>query len=231
MKRVINLSYIRAMAVMSVILLPVNISAQNLRFAIHADPMISWIGSNESEYVNEGLKPGVDIGLDVIHFFADNYAISSGISIISAGGRQSSTQTDTLVFTNFNQVVEEGTEVKYNLQYMNIPLGLRLQTNQVGYLTYYTDMGFDLRLLIKSTIDISALGIDHEIARNEVYGMNAGWHIGAGLEYELGIDLSLIAGLSYAQDFFDVTKDLEDVNQTEDRSGLRMVKIRLGIKF
>jgi hypothetical protein len=231
MKRVINLSYIRAMAVMSVILLPVNISAQNLRFAIHADPVISWIGSNESEYVSEGLKPGVDIGLDVIHFFADNYAISSGISIISAGGRQSSTQTDTLVFTNFNQVVEEGTEVKYNLQYMNIPLGLRLQTNQVGYLTYYTDMGFDLRLLIKSTIDISALGIDHEIARNEVYGMNAGWHIGAGLEYELGIDLSLIAGLSYAQDFFDVTKDLEDVNQTEDRSGLRMVKIRLGIKF
>jgi hypothetical protein len=231
MKRVINLSYIRALAVMSVILLPVNISAQNLRFAIHADPVISWIGSNESEYVNEGLKPGVDIGLDVIHFFADNYAISSGISIISAGGRQSSTQTDTLVFTNFNQVVEEGTEVKYNLQYINIPLGLRLQTNQVGYLTYYTDMGFDLRLLIKSTIDISALGIDHEIARNEVYGMNAGWHIGAGLEYELGIDLSLIAGLSYAQDFFDVTKDLEDVNQTEDRSGLRMVKIRLGIKF
>lgn len=216
---------------MAVIIIPTITDAQDLKFAVHADPVISWIGSNESEYTNEGVKPGVDIGLNVIHFFADNYAISTGISLISAGGRQSSTQADTLVFTNFNQVVEEGTEVKYNLQYMNIPIGLRLQTNQVGYLTYYTDMGFDLRLLIKSTIDISAIGIDHENARNEVYGMNAGWHIGAGLEYELGIDLSLIAGLSYAQDFFDITKDLEDVHQVEDRSGLRMIRVRLGIKF
>ena len=61
--------------------------------------------------------------------------------------------------------------------------------------------------------------------------MNAGWHVGAGLEYELGIDLSLIAGLSYGQDFFDITKDLEDVSQTDDRSGMRMVRIRLGLKF
>ena len=84
MKRVINLSFARALTIAAVILLPVNISAQNLKFAIHADPVISWMGSNESEYVNEGVKPGVDIGLNVLHFFADNYAISSGISIISA---------------------------------------------------------------------------------------------------------------------------------------------------
>ena len=231
MKRVINLSYVRALAVMAVILLPLNISAQNLRFAIHADPVISWMSSNESQYVSEGVKPGLDIGLNVFHFFADNYAISSGISIISAGGRQSSTLDRTLVFKNFTQDVPAGTEIKYNLQYINVPFGIRLQTNQVGYLTYYTDLGFDLRMLIKSTLDLTAMDIEKENAKNQVYGMNAGWHIGAGLEYELGIDLSLIAGLSYAQDFFDVTKDLEDVNQTEDRSGLRMVKIRLGIKF
>jgi hypothetical protein len=231
MKRVINLSFIRIIAVAAVIILPEHIYAQNLQFAIHADPVISWMGSNESEYVSEGVKAGVDVGLDVLHFFADNYAISSGISLISAGGRQSTTQDHTLVFTNFTQEVPAGTEMKYNLQYMNIPVGLRLQTNQVGYLTYFTDLGFDLRMLIKSTIDLPALAIEHENAKNEVYGMNAGWHIGAGLEYELGIDISLIAGLSYAQDFFDITKDLEDVNQTGDRSGLRMIKVRLGIRF
>jgi len=231
MKRVINLSFARALTIAAVILLPVNISAQNLKFAIHADPVISWMGSNESEYVNEGVKPGVDIGLNVLHFFADNYAISSGISIISAGGRQSSTLDHTLVFTNFTEDLPAGTEMKYNLQYLNVPVGIRLQTNQVGYLTYYTDLGFDLRMLLKSTIDLTALDIEHENAKNEVYGLNAGWHIDAGLEYELRIDLSFIAGLSYAQDFFDMTKDLEGVNQTEDRSGLRMVKIRFGIKF
>ena len=231
MKRVITLSFIRTLAVVAILIMPARAFTQNLEFAIHADPVISWMGSNESEYVSEGVKAGVDIGLDVLHFFADNYAISSGISLISAGGRQSTAGDQTVVFTNFTEIVPAGTEIKYNLQYLNIPAGIRLQTNQVGYLTYYTDLGFDLRVLIKSTIDLPAMDIDHENAKDEVYGMNAGWHIGGGLEYELGIDLSLIVGLSYAQDFFDITKDLEDVEQVEDKSGLRMVRIRFGLKF
>jgi hypothetical protein len=33
------------------------------------------------------------------------------------------------------------------------------------------------------------------------------------------------------RDFFDVTKDLEDVNQLDDRTVIRMFKIRLGLKF
>jgi len=231
MKRVINLSFIRTVVVISAIILPAQIYAQDLKFAVHADPVISWMASDESEYTSKGVKAGVDAGLDVLYFFADNYAFSSGISLISAGGRQSTVHDHTLVFTNFTQVVPAGAEMKYNLQYMNIPAGIRLQTNQVGYLTYFTDLGFDIRVLIKSTIDLPAFFIEQENAGNEVYGMNAGWHAGAGLEYELGIDLSLIAGLSYARDFFDITRDLEDAGQTGDRAGLRMVRITLGIKF
>jgi len=206
--------------------------SQELTFIVHADPVISWIGSNESEYTSEGAKAGFDIGLNVLHYFAENYAISSGISFISAGGRQSATEPHTMVFNNLDpQTLPAGDEMKYNLKYMNIPIGIRLQTNQVGYLTYFTDMGFDVRIMLKSTVDLPTLQIFDENAKTEVYGMNAGWHLGGGVEYELGIDASIIAGLSYGQDFFDITKDLEDVNQHDDRSGLRMFRIRLGLKF
>jgi hypothetical protein len=169
--------------------------------------------------------------LNVLHFFAENYAISSGISILSAGGRQSVTEDITMVFNNFTRDVEAGEEIRYNLRYLNIPAGLRLQTNQAGLMTYWTDLGFDIRLLLKSTIDIPSAQIDHENAKTEVYGLNLGWHLGGGIEYEMDIDASIVAGLSYGQDFFDVTKDLEDVYQPEDRSGLRMFRIVLGIKF
>jgi hypothetical protein len=137
-----------------------------------------------------------------------------------------------MVFNNLTPKVNAGDEMIYNLRYLNVPLGVRLQTNQVGYLTYFTDMGFDIRMLLKSTVDlpISSDGpITDENAKNEVYGMNAGWHFTFGVEYELGIEISIIAGLGYDQDFFDVTKDLQ--NQPEDRSGLRMVRFRLGVKF
>jgi long-subunit fatty acid transport protein len=61
--------------------------------------------------------------------------------------------------------------------------------------------------------------------------MNAGLHIYAGGEYELNMNLSVVGGIGYDQDFFDVTKDLKDVYQAEDRSGLRMFSFRFGIKF
>jgi len=231
MKKVFNRSLIRAFTLLLLTALTLRGSSQKLEFVVHADPVISWMGSNESEYQGEGARAGFDIGLNVLHFFAQNYAISSGISFVSAGGRQSATEIHTMVFNNFTQTIPAGEEMKYNLRYMNIPLGIRLQTNQVGYLTYFTDLGFDIRLLLKSTVDIPAMQISKENAKNEVYGLNAGWHLGGGIEYELSIDASIIAGISYAQDFFDITKDLADVYQPDDRTGLRMIRIRLGLKF
>lgn len=231
MERVTGWALPGVMAGMMLAVLPLTGNAQELVFVVHADPVISWMGSNESEYVNEGSKAGYDIGLNVLHFFAENYAVSTGISILSAGGRQSVTEDITMVFNNFTRDVGAGEEIRYNLRYLNIPAGLRLQTNQSGLLTYWTDLGFDMRLLLKSTVDIPSAQIDHENAKTEVYGLNLGWHLGAGIEYEMDIDASIVAGLSYGQDFFDVTKDLEDVYQPEDLSGLRMFRIMLGIKF
>ncbi len=231
MKRRISLITVRTGVLTLLLMSPFTGAAQHLEFAVHADPVISWIGSNEKIYTSEGARAGFDIGLDLFHYFADNYAISSGISIMSAGGRQSVSEDYTLVFNSFPRPVPAGDEIRYNLKYINIPLGVRLETDPVGFFVYYTDMGFDIRMLLKSTIDLPTLGISGENGRKQVFGMNAGWHIGGGVEYKLPIDASLIAGLIYAQDFFDVTKDLKNVNQPPDRSALRMVRIRLGLKF
>ena len=231
MKRAINRTLLRVMIMLMAVALPARILSQELKFAVHADPVISWMGSNESEYTGQGARAGFDIGLNVLHYFSENYAVSSGISFISAGGRQSASENHTMVFTNFQEEVPAGDEIRYNLRYMNIPAGIRLQTNQVGYFTYFTDLGFDFRMLLKSTVDLPTLQISAENAKNEIYGLNAGWHLGGGIEYELPINAAIIAGLSYAQDFFDVTKDLKDVYQHKDRSTIRMFRIRMGLKF
>jgi hypothetical protein len=209
----------------------VRVTAQDFEFGIHADPLICWMSTNSHEYNSEGVKPGFSLGLSVLHYFDDNYAISSGIGFITAGGRLSAVEQHVMVFSNFTELVAAGDEMVYNLRYLNIPVGFRLRTNQIGYFTLFTDLGLDIRALLNASVNIPQNQISKEKANTEVRAMNLGWHINAGIEYELGIKSSLVAGLGFEEDFFDVTKDLADVFQPKDKSGLRMVRIKLGIKF
>ncbi len=230
-KRVNIRSSLRILAGLLLITLPARGFAQKFDFAVHADPVISWMKSNKTDYQGEGLKTGLDLGVNVLHYLTGNIALSSGLSFITAGGRQSASDTHTMVFSNFTQTVPAGSEMNYSLRYLSLPAGVRFQTNQTGELTYYTDLGFDIRLLLKPTVDIPAMQINDENARKEVYLLNAGWHLGGGIEYELTDGVSIVAGVNYAQDFFDVTKDLEDVDQPDDRTRLKMIGVRLGLRF
>lgn len=205
--------------------------SQNLRFGVHCDPMITWMRSNSPEYNNEGARAGLSFGLNVLHYFDDNYALSTGVGFIIAGGRQSAEDLHVMVFNNASPSVPAGDEMIYHLRYLNIPAGFRLRTNQIGYLTLFTDLGLDMRFMLRSSVDIPQEQYFDEIAKNEVYGMNLGWHISAGIEYAIGRSTALVAGLGFDEDFFDITKDLEEVHQPVDRTGLNMVRIKFGIIF
>jgi hypothetical protein len=231
MERVINLVRVKALAILVFVTFAAPAAAQEMRFIAHADPLITWMSSKGSDYSSMGAKAGLDMGLNVLYYFRENYAASTGISFLAAGGRQSAFEEHEMVFNNFTQEVAPGEEMNYNLRYLNIPIGARYQTTPSGSMTYFADLGFDIRILLKSTVDLPSDDISDENARTEVYGMNAGWHATLGLEYELSIKTSLVAGLGFAKDFFDVTKDLENVFQPEDRSKLNMFRFRLGVKF
>lgn len=205
--------------------------SQDFEFSLHADPLLSWMSSNNSSYDGEGVRPGVSLGLDMVRYFDDNYGFKAGIGFFTAGGRLSAADRHVMVFNNRTDTIAAGDEMIYNLRYLNIPAGLHLRTNQIGYVTVFTDVGIDLRFLLRSTVDIPANEVNNELASKETYGINMGWHIAAGIEYELGIKSSIITGLGFDQDFFDITKDLVNAQQPEDRSGLRFVRIKFGIKF
>lgn len=205
--------------------------SQKLELAVHADPLITWMSSNSSAYSSEGTVPGFSIGADVFYQLTDVFSLSSGLGFLSAGGRQSAAETHTMVFNNLEATVAPGEEMKYNLRYLNIPAGIRAHTSREKGINYFGDLGFDIRTLLRAKVDIPSSQISGEIAPDEVNAMNIGWHITGGIEYKLGTGLAFLLGLGYDADFFDVTEDLENAGQPEDRSKLRMIRIKFGLKF
>lgn len=204
-------------------------TAQKIRFGIFADPTINWFSSNTKATENDGSRAGFNFGINFNRYFGENYSFSTGVSILHTGGRLISTDNITMSFNNINVDVESGEPVIYRIQYVNIPLGLKFESNQIGYLTFFADAGIDPRFVIGSKVDIPSESIEGEVAKNELNPVNLSYHIIAGIEYSLGGSTAIVLGLGFDHNFFDVTKDIN--LQPEDKVLNNMIRFRIGVNF
>jgi hypothetical protein len=203
---------------------------QKISFGIFADPVISWFSTDTRETSNEGVRAGFNFGFVFNKYFSPNYAFSTGINILTAGGRLKNLNKISMDFENLSvQQVPAGTPVIYKLQYLGIPVGLKLKTNQIGYLTFFTDFGADPKILIGGKADVKALNIKGENIKNELNKFVMSYHIMAGAEYSLGGTTAIITGLGFDSNFLDVTNDIND--QPDDNVLLKCLRFRLGVIF
>ncbi len=204
-----------------------------ISFGIHADPMICWFGSDNSLVSNKGSRPGFSFGVTFNKYFSQNYSFSTGVDIVIAGGNLAGADTTLFKVSNggssSNVTVLPGETITYRIQYLSIPLGLKLQTNQIGYLTYFTDVGLNPKIVIGGKADIPSLGISGEKDMSEINMFNLAYHITAGIEYGVGGNTAIIIGLSFENNFLDVTKDIG--TQPEDKVTHKLLSLRLGVKF
>lgn len=214
-----------------ILLLPSGrLKAQNISFGIFADPVISWFSSNINETQNEGARAGFNFGFTFNRYFAKNYAFSTGISILNAGGRliNRSTETIDMKFNNLIAEVPPGKAVVYKVQYLSVPFGLKFNSNQIGYITFFSDIGLDPKVVIGGKADIPP-NIKGEAAMNELRRLNMSYHVIAGIEYSLGGSTAMVLGLGFENIFFDVTKDIN--NQPTDKVTQKILKFRIGVNF
>lgn len=200
-----------------------------ISFGLHVDPVISWFSSDIKQVKNNGARPGFNFGLTYNKYFSSNYSLSTGISLLSAGGRLVSSDTTVIDLSNFKSTVLPGNQVVYKLQYLAFPIGLKLQTNQIGYVTFFSDIGLVPKLVINRKADIPSLNISGENASNELRMFNLSYHITAGIEYSLGGSTALLFGLDFDNNFLDITKD--NGGQPDDRVSQKILSFRFGVNF
>lgn len=199
--------------------------SQSSRFTVFVDPKFSWMTPDLKDINSSGSDFGVNIGLNVDKFFSDNYAIMTGISIDNTGGKLQYLNEKPIDTNGPNDTIPAGSTLNYNLQYISIPLGLKLKTNEIGYLTFYTHLGLNGGINIKATGKVDDYELENENISEEVRLFNLGYYIGAGIEYSIGGNSAIVLGLTYTNGFIDITPD------TDNKATLSNLAIRIGILF
>jgi len=202
------------------------IFAQGLKFTVFADPKLSWMSPDLKDVSSEGSKLGVNIGLNVDNYFAKNYAFMAGISIDNTGGKlKYDFEKNMDTRSAEDSIIPTGSVLNYKLQYINIPLGLKFKTNQIGYTTFYTHLGINGGINIKATGEVDNFELNNENISDEVKLFTLGYFIGAGVEYSIAGSTAIVIGITYTNGFIDITPD------NNNKVTLSNFALRLGVLF
>jgi len=168
-------------------------------------------------------------------FFADNYAISTGLWYTVKRG--SFRVPGGLLDQNGTSL---GNQTTYNLQMIQIPVTVKLYTNEVAPdIRVYFQLGgtFDAKLAEKAKQEDNNILAQLSEAQDERAAykpIDVGLYLGAGAELVLGENTALFGGLNYNRGLINALGRL-DYNGSRINNDLKirnqLISLEVGIKF
>jgi len=229
-----------------------------LRFGVFVAPTLSWMHPTASKsddgnyYVNnKGSKTGFIWGLISEYRFASNYSTVFGFDINATGGKIDATLNPSQLSPATPSTVLTA-DYDYKLQYIEIPLALKLHSDPLGKsrLKIFGQLGLTLAVNIsrKATYDVAyndANGVEKtQSGDNEklqgslaVAPIILQLNVGAGIEYPIASKLSLYSGIFFNNGFLPSAinpKNYEmgyDGNFSDGNVRLNNIALRIGMFF
>jgi hypothetical protein len=215
----------KPITVLILIVFPFTLFSQKIRFTVIGEPQISWMVPDRDNILRKGAIIGLNAGIGMDMFFAQNYAFSTGITISNLGGKLSYNDTLTYHSERDTKIIPTGSIIHYKIQYISVPLGLKFKTNEIGYATYFANLGLDPMVKIKARASDTEGNIENDDISDEISLFNINYFILLGAEYSLGGSTAIVGGLGYSSGFADVT------SRAIDKVNLKTITIRIGILF
>jgi hypothetical protein len=177
------------------------------RLGLAAYPTIGWAKPETGK--SNGVNLGFSYGLLADFNFAENYSFSTGLTITSINGKT----TEINPRPYYDPVAHPNPtayDLKYMLQYVEIPLTLKLKTEKIGLVRWYGQFGLSNDFNIGAKQNVSVDGrtiIDDMHVKKDINFYRAGLIIGGGLEYDIARSTSVTTGLTFNNGFTDISDD------------------------
>lgn len=195
-----------------------SIDVNRLRFGAYVAPNISYMKptstkDDKSEFATEsnGSKVGFSYGLMAEYFFAQNYGFVTGLQVNGTGGKVLATS---IVNPKQNNSIQKA-DFEYKLQYLEIPLALKLRTDDINGFKFFGQLGvtvgFNIGKKVNFDVDYLDTNGDLKSYSDENIKLKGGFgvvapvlftmNIGAGMEYPISNKLSAYLGFFFNNGF------------------------------
>jgi hypothetical protein len=162
----------------------------------------------------------------VEYYFHPNYGFVTGLNLGVQGGNV--LYTDSVSISTGDQtsvVLQPGSTAAFNLSYLTLPVGLKMKTNEIGYFTYFAELGFNQQVNIGSKATSTGNGLNKDNVPKETNLFNMSYFFGGGVEYNVGGQTSLLAGIFYNNGFVDI------LSNNRHKAVLNYLSFRIGVLF
>ena len=216
----------KKMLILLLVMIPgTTLVAQSLRINAFTEPQLAWFSSDEAEPDPDGAVFNFNTGLEADFFFQENYAFSLGLSLNNSGGRMQYGEETVFTDGTDSLVVPPEQTLKMKLQYLALPVGLKLKTEELGYATFYFQLGLNPMYNLRSRGSSEALDVKKENLKSDIVPFQLGYYASAGVEYRLAGNTALVGGLKWSSGLTDVTgNDAANIN-------LNALGLHLGVLF
>lgn len=221
---------------------------RRLRFGAYVAPTLSWMkptATKDGDRTQQsgGKKVGLTYGLLADYYFADNYALATGLQINSTGG----------IIQTTNPKAANGevlkSNVDYSLQFLEIPVALKLKTDRMGKFSFFGQAGLTMAINIskKATYEVvqkraTADTVFKADAKEKLKGSVGNiipvlfqMNIGVGTQYAIGPKLDAYIGIffnnGFAPNVTDPTKFSNFPQFSDGSTRLNNFALRMGLYF
>lgn len=182
-------------------------------FGFKFAPTFAWIKPDSKGLERDGSKLGFSYGIVTEFRIQDNYAFATGLQVTYRGGRLNYRYADDAANPEFSY--------KLNLQYVEIPITLKMKTNEFGKMRYFGQFGLEPGFNIRSKVDYElesrgtsqvgwVLDTEYDEDFSEyVNSFNLSMIIAAGLEYKLSGSTVLFGSFEFNNGFVDIFKKVK----------------------
>jgi hypothetical protein len=196
----------------------------NFRLGLKAAPSLGWIKPKSDTILANGTHVGFSFGLISEFVLAENYSFATGFDVAAIGGKAK--------YQSYKDISYDD----YKLKYLEIPLTLKMKTNQISYTSIYGQIGLGVGFNLNSRsaqkiTDLANVEISNKSnldVKKEINFIRASLIIGGGAEIAILGNTAILVGVTYNNGFLNM---FSSNNANDKNAANNYVALNIGILF